>query len=398
MKIITGATLIHPHGQQREGTLLIEGNRIRTITTDPPGSLLLNQEDVEIYSGEGCYLTPGLVELHFNGALGCNLNRTSIGEIQQLLQRLPAFGITSVLFTVITSPLTDMISAIHTLEEAIHHRTLLQSRPLGIHLEGPFISPQFRGAHPPQDIRALNMDELTLLVSPMVKMITLAPETDPEGEAIAALTRQGIRVSIGHSNATHAEIMNAIGNGACSVTHLYNAMRPFHHREPGIIGAALVEDALHVQLIADGAHVHPEAIKLVLRTKRPGQIMVTSDASPAAGMPEGAVVHFAGQDIVVQRQKALNQEGALAGSSMLVHECIRNLVHWGLCDFAQAVQFATLNPANFLGEEGLGRLEVGCMADLVLWNKKTLDVEATFINGQSVYQRQATPTARQTTT
>jgi len=387
MKIITGATLVHPSGHQSEGSLLIEGNRIRSISAEPPGALLLNQENVEVISGAGYYLTPGLIELHFNGALGCNLSQTTIGEVQNLLRQLPAFGITSVLFTLITGPLTDTLSAIQTLEEAIHHKLPYQCRPLGIHLEGPFINPTFRGTHPPSEIRPLTMDELTLLLSPMTKMVTLAPELAGSAEAIAQMKQRGIRISIGHSNATSAQTMQAIQQGATSVTHLYNAMRPLHHREPGIIGPALTRDELYVQFIGDGVHVHPEAIQIILQCKKPGHVLLTSDASPMAGLPDGTLGRFSMQNVKVQGSQVVNQEGGLAGSGKLVTDCLRNLVRWQLAPFSQAVQYTTANPANFLGEAALGRLEPGGMADLVLWNKDTLDVETTFINGQAVYQK-----------
>lgn len=389
MKIITGATLVHPNGQQSESTLLIEGNRIRAISAEAPGSLLLNQENVEVFSGAGCYLTPGLIELHFNGALGCNLNQTSISEVQQLLHRLPEFGITSALFTVITGPLTDMLSAIHTLEEVIHHKTPYQCRPLGLHLEGPFINPGFRGTHPAAEVKTLNPEELEVLISPQTKMITLAPELDVDNQTIHYLRQRGIRVSIGHSNANHNQFMQAVQNGANSVTHLYNAMRPLHHREPGIIGAALCEDDVFVQFIGDGAHVHPEAIRLILKAKPMDKILLTSDASPLAGLQDGSKGSFSLQTVTVRGNQVINQEGGLAGSGKLVHDCLRNLVKWQLCDFATATQYASLNPALFLNEDALGRLEPGCLADLVLWNKDTLEVETTFINGQPVYQRNA---------
>jgi N-acetylglucosamine-6-phosphate deacetylase len=391
MKIITGATLVLPQGQQSEGTLVIEGNRIRAITTDPPGSLLLNQENVEIYSGEGCYVTPGLIELHFNGALGCNLGQTTITEVQALLRKLPAYGITSALFTLITAPLTDTLAAIHTLEEVIHYKTSDHCRPLGLHLEGPFINREFRGTHPPQDIRPMDMDELEVLMSPMLKMVTLAPETEAARQAIRFLAQRGIRVSIGHTNATLEDVELAIEQGASSVTHIFNAMRPFHHRVPGIVGAALCDDRLYVQVISDGVHLHPETIKLILRAKRPGHVLLTSDASPLAGMDEGTEGDFFKQHVVIRNHQAINQEGHLAGSSQIIPDCVKNLVRWHLTSFADAVQFATLNPATFLGLDDIGRLEPGCLADVVLWNKQTLEVEATFINGQVVYQKNVAP-------
>jgi N-acetylglucosamine-6-phosphate deacetylase len=326
MKIIAGATLIHPNGQQTEGSLLIEGNRIRAISEEAPGSLLLNQENVEVFSGAGCYLTPGLIELHFNGALGCNLNQTSITEVQSLLQKLPAFGITSVLFTLITGAMTDMLSAIHTLEEVIHHKNPYHCRPLGIHLEGPFINPAYRGTHPASEIRPPNPEDLNILFSPQTKMITLAPELDASGQLIPWLRQQGILVSIGHSSATHQQALQSFQQGANSVTHLYNAMRPFHHREPGIIGAALCEDDIFVQFIGDGAHVHPEAIRIMLKMKPRNRVLLTSDASPLAGLDDGSKGSFSLQTVTVRGNQVINQEGGLAGSGKLVNDCLKNMV------------------------------------------------------------------------
>lgn len=389
MKIITGATLVHPDGRQTDSSLLIEGNRIRSISQEVPGSLLLNQENVEVFSGSGCYLTPGLVELHFNGALGCNLNQTSIREVQTLLTQLPAFGITSVVFTVITGALTDMVAAVHTLEEVIHHKNPFHCRPLGLHMEGPFINPAFRGTHPQGDVRPATADDLNILLSPHTKMITLAPEVGNNLDFIRELSQRGIQVSIGHSNATHAQAMQAFQQGASSVTHLYNAMRPFHHREPGIIAAALCEDNAFVQFISDGAHVHPAAIQMILKSKPQNRILLTSDASPLAGLSDGSRGNFSQQTVTVRGNQVINQEGGLAGSGKLVNDCLKNMVNWQLCDFGSAVQMASFNVAQFLKEDSIGRLEPGCLADMVLWNKDTLEVETTFINGEVAYQRNA---------
>jgi N-acetylglucosamine-6-phosphate deacetylase len=395
LTIITGATLVHPDGGQSEGSVLIENGRVRSITPDPPAGLLLSREDVEVFSGEGCYLTPGLIELHFNGALGCDLNRSNIGAIRELLGCLPEYGVTSVVLTAITAPLTDLLSTIHTLSEVVHHKTALQCRPLGLHLEGPFISPLYRGAHPAGAVRPFNLEELSLLLSPMTRMVTIAPEVDPTGEGIRLMAERGIRVSMGHSNATFEDVQRGVDAGISSATHLFNAMRPLHQREPGLIATALADDRIYAQVIGDGAHVHPEAVKMVFRTKPPGRMLLTSDASPTAGMPEGSQVYFGGQTVTVQKQRTINREGVLAGSSQLIPDCVRNLVRWGIADFPAAIRTATANPAEFLGETRLGRLEVDCLADLVLWNRETLAVDTTFIQGKPIYQRQreaVTPT------
>jgi len=260
---------------------------------------------------------------------------------------------------------------------------------LGLHLEGPYISAKYRGTHPASEVRAIDLEELKLLLSPMTKMITLAPELEHSNEAMSLLKERDVRISIGHSNATYHQALQAIQQGATSITHIYNAMRPFNHREPGLSGAALTKDEMYVQFIGDGIHVHPEAIRIILQCKKPGHILLTSDASPLAGLSDGSRGNFSSQDVQVSNGKVINQEGGLAGSSKLVTDCLRNLVQWRLASFAQAVQYATANPADFLGETALGRLEPGGMADLVLWNKETLQVEATFINGQMVYQKSA---------
>lgn len=388
LKIITDATLILPDGRQSKGSVLVEDGRIRSITADPPGALLLNHENVEIWSGAGLYLTPGLIELHFNGALGCDLNKTTIKGVQDLLRQLPAFGITSVVLTAITASFTDMLSSIQILSGVVHHQAEFQCRALGLHLEGPFISPRYRGAHPAADVRAFNLEELELLLSPKVRMVTIAPEVDATNAGIRLMAERGIRVSMGHSNATVDEVERGIDAGISSVTHLFNAMRPLHQREPGLIGPALTDDRIYAQVIGDGAHVHPSAVKMVLASKPANRILLTSDASPAAGLPEGSQLDFGGQSVCVQKQQTINHEGVLAGSSQLISDCVSNLVHWKLTDFANAIRFATANPAEFLGETELGRLEVGHFADLVLWNPKTLSVETTFIQGEPVYQRQ----------
>ena len=388
LKIITDVTLILADGQQSKGSVLIEEGRIRSITADPPGALLLNHENVEIWSGNGLYLTPGLIELHFNGALGCDLNKTTIKGVQDLLSRLPAFGITSVVLTAITAPLTDLLSCIQILSGVVHHQAEFHCRALGLHLEGPFISPRYRGAHPAVDVRPFNLEELQLLLSPKVRMVTIAPEVDTTGAGIRLMTERGVRVSMGHSNATVADVERGIEAGICSVTHLFNAMRPLHQREPGLIAPALTDDRIYAQVIGDGAHVHPTAIKMVLASKPANRVLLTSDASPAAGLPEGSQLNFGGQSVTVEKQQTINHEGVLAGSSQLISDCVRNLVRWNLADFGTAIRFATANPAEFLGERELGRLEVGCFADLVLWNPKTFTVETTFIQGEPVYQRQ----------
>jgi N-acetylglucosamine-6-phosphate deacetylase len=219
--------------------------------------------------------------------------------------------------------------------------------------------------------------------------VTLAPEQDEELAYTKFLTQRRIRVSAGHSNATVEEMEDAIDAGVTGITHLYNAMRPFHHREPGIVSVALNRDDLYTEIISDGVHVHPEAVRLALRNKPRERVILISDCLALAGLPEGSCLEFGQQRVTNRNGQAINEEGRLAGSTTFVNHCVKNLVFWELMTFPQAVQFATANPADYLGiGKEYGRILPGYYADVVLWDKNTLEVKITLINGEIIYQQQ----------
>lgn len=387
--LITDSTIVKPNGELSDGTLVLKNGIIDEITSEPPGHYLLQHHDVEVISGKGCYLTPGLIEAHFNGGLGCNFNEAKIAEIQTLFHQLTRFGITAALLTAISAPLEDMIKTTHTLEEAIKYQKKEATRMLGIHLEGPFINPEKRGSHPENGILSASLDFLDLLLSPSIKMVTLAPEIDPEGTLIEALIQKKVLVSIGHSNATSKETGKAIQQGAKSITHLFNAMRAFHHRDPGIIGHAFNNPNIFVQVIGDGDHVHPEGIHMIVNAKKDSdKLVLVSDSYPMAGLSEGANASFGHQKVTINNGRATNEEGRLVGGHVLLHECVRNLVRWNILPFPKAVQLATYNPAKMLGvDHTMGQIKPGYTGDLVLWDKNTLEVDSTFIAGEQVYSR-----------
>lgn len=388
LKIITDATLVRGNGQLTQESLIIQGNRILGITPDPPASLLLNQEDVEIYPAAGMLLTPGLIDQHFHGGFGCHFNNSSIGEINRLMEKLPSFGITGSVPTVMTAPIIDMLTAVNTLEEVVHHSKPTQCRVLGIHLEGPFLNPDYRGAHPPGELLPKSLTDLQDLISPNLRLVTLAPELDPQGEMIRLLVERGVRVSAGHSGATFAQMKQAVRRGVRCVTHLFNAMCPFHHREPGVIGAALNDDMLYVELIGDGFHIHPEALRMATLAKDPEKLILISDCLSLAGMGEGESVMFGNQPVTNRQGRAINAEGHLAGGTLFLNDCFKNLLKWKILSVGGAVHMASANPATFLGfGQELGKLEPNYLADLVLWDRKTMEVQATWIDGNLVYSR-----------
>ena len=389
-KVIQNTNVVQPDGTVIPRTVVIKGHKIESLLDSMPGSILLNRDDVEIYNGEHCYLTPGLIDLQINGALGCDFNQGNVADIQAVLQQLPRFGITSLLPTVITAPVTDMLTSINALEEILHHAPPHQCRLLGLHLEGPFLHRDYRGIHPKADIPLrLHLDELKTLVSPNTRLVTLAPELDPAGAALQYLNDYKVIPFVGHSQASAEQMTEAHQRGVAGVTHLFNAMKPFHHREPGIIGYALATPELYTTLIADGVHVHPSAIRMVLQAKGIEKTILVSDAMALAGSAEGTLTQFAGENIHLERGRAVNQKGTLAGSATMLDQCIRNLVQWNTLPFEQAIQTATQTPATLLGRsEQLGQVVPGHTADLVLWDAESLAVKATWIHGQLAYHHQ----------
>ncbi|MBK8189346.1 MAG: N-acetylglucosamine-6-phosphate deacetylase [Vampirovibrionales bacterium] len=391
LTLIAGARVLKPDGRFYEETVILEGARILALEAETPGALLLNHDDVEVINAEGALLTPGLIDLHINGAFGCDFNAAPIAEIQRALRLLAARGVTSVAPTVITAATMDMLTAINTLEETIHQARPDLCRMIAIHVEGPYISARYRGAHPAEDIpESIGIEELRAFTSPHVRIMTLAPERDPQGLKIQYLTEKGVRVNAGHTNAGSDEITRAVSQGVSGVTHLYNAMRPFHHRDPGVIGATLAIPQLYAEIIADGVHVHPTALQAAVRAKGLNRIMLVSDAMALAGLPEGSQCVFAGQTVTLRRGEARNEEGNLAGAAFLLDDCIRRLVKSRTLGFEQALTMASATPAEYLGRsEDLGRIAPGCLADLVLWDAATLTAKATWVDGKLVYEADA---------
>ncbi len=392
IKIIRNTSIVRPNGDLTKGAVIIEGQNIREITEQEPGNLLLKQSNVELFDGKNHFLSPGIIDQHINGALGCDFNRGSINEIRSVVQQLPAFGITRILPTVITASHADMMRAIQTIEEVLHHTRPQDSQVMGLHLEGPYINENYPGAHPVEHIsKKIQLEELQSFLSPNLRIVSLCPEKDPQGAITQYLTEQGIRVLAGHSAATTEEMYQAVECGLTGATHIFNAVKPFHHREPGVIGVTLGDSSLYAEIIADGIHVHPESIKMALNAKGIGKTILVSDAMELAGLPQGTSCQFAGQRVSLkENNQVINEKGQIAGSSALLNEGVRNLVKWGILPFEHAIQLATQIPAQFLGEaHQLGKIEKGCKADLVLWNKNSLAIEATWIEGHLAYQNKS---------
>jgi N-acetylglucosamine-6-phosphate deacetylase len=259
--------------------------------------------------------------------------------------------------------------------------------PLGVYLEGPFVNPKRRASFPAEGLRPPDVGELLAHVRTArsrLRLIALAPELAGARELIAAARDQGLVVSIGHSDATYEETLEAISLGVTQATHCFNAMRPFHHRDPGCLGAILASPQIAAELIADGVHVHPGAIALLLRAKGPQRTILVTDGVAPAGLGAGTY-SLAGRRIEVAGGMATLADGTLAGSVTTIDQMVRNLVWLGLVSLQEALRMASLNPAAALALEGdKGRIAPGFDADLVALDEG-LEVAMTFVGGELAY-------------
>jgi N-acetylglucosamine-6-phosphate deacetylase len=344
----------------------------------PPGS-----PDLELTGG---FLLPGLVDLQVNGYFGVQLSDADPDGWTEVVRRLPSTGTTAFLPTFITSPVEQTTTSLRRAAGFVSSAADAGARVLGVHLEGPFIASERHGAHNPAWIirpTKETVDALLAAGSGLVRLVTLAPEVDGAMAAISQLTAAGVLVSVGHSDATAQQVSDAATCGARMVTHLFNAQRPLHHREPGVVGQALADTRLVSGLIADLHHVAGQVAGIAFAAA-PGRICLVTDAAACAGMPEGRYVlggepiDFAGADA-----PPMLADGTFAGSVLRMDSAVANMVAVGV-KLPDAVAAASRIPADLIGRPDLGRISRGAAADLA-WLSDDLRTVATWIAGQQVY-------------
>jgi len=329
----------------------------------------------------GHRLLPGFIDTQVNGGGGVLFNDApTVESIRAIGRAHRRFGTTGFLPTLISDDLHVIESALGAVRDAIRARV---PGVLGIHIEGPFLNPERKGAHDPAKLRRLDAAAVKLLSAPTGgrTMITLAPEmTTPD--VIRELADAGIIVSAGHTNATYAEVTQALGAGLRGFTHLFNAMSPLGNREPGAVGAALDDAGSYCGIIVDGFHVDPVSLRIALRAKRSDRFMLVSDAMPNVGSMLKEFT-LAGKRIVVHNGKLLDDTGTLAGASLHMAGAVANAIRMLHVDVTQAARMASTNPAGFLKlERELGRIEPGYRASLVLADER-LNVLETWIDGKT---------------
>ncbi len=362
------------------GYVGISGGLITEVGQGPPP----RRPDLVLDSG---VLVPGLVDLQVNGYFGVELMTAGAAGWTTVAGRLAETGTTAFMPTFITSPLAELTASLRFAAAVIPALPAGRARVLGVHLEGPFIAPGRRGAHnaawimPPSPAV---LDELLAAGDGLVRLVTLAPEVDGGMAAVEQLTAAGVLVSVGHSDATAAQVAAAAVAGARLVTHLYNAQRPMHHREPGVVGQALADARLTSGLIADLRHVAAKACAIAFAAA-PGRICIVTDAAACAGMPPGRYL-FGGEQIELppgDGEPPVRADGTLAGSALRMDAGVANMVAAGI-GLAAAVAAASRVPADLIGRPELGRIAPGAAADLA-WLGDDLRANATWVAGERVY-------------
>ena len=407
MLAFTAGRLFTPTDVFEHPLVLVEQGRILEISPrnsrEVPGGVSASDFGDRV-------MAPGYVDLHIHGSAGFDVmdDRTeALPAIEQLLVR---HGVTSYFPTTVSAPMDVTLRALERLADAIEDREHQNERqnerrnsdgkirafPLGIHLEGPFISHARRGVHPPESLLAptlTSFDRFWQAARGRIRMMTIAPELEGAPEVIAEAARRGVCVSLGHSDADFAAAERGIAAGARHATHTFNAMRPLghrtldhrtldhrtlNHRSPGILGAVLTDGRVSADIIADGVHLDPSIVKLVAQAKGREQTVLITDATSATGMPDGR--YRLGSFEVEVRDGECMSDGKLAGSVLTMDRAVRNLARFAEWDLPQAVAAASRNPARVAHIAKKGALTVGADADFVVLNQEG-EVLRTFIGG-----------------
>jgi N-acetylglucosamine-6-phosphate deacetylase len=356
--------------------------------------LLAAGDEIRELDATGLRVVPGFIDLQCNGGYGIDLTAEP-ERLWELAAALPRTGVTAWLPTIVSSPADWRRRALAALRSPPAPDGGVVATPLGVHFEGPFLAPQRRAAHPETALRRPDGPDAAEAHgwsrAAGVALVTLAPELPGSVDLIRRLVDQGVVVAAGHSAATAALATAAVDAGVRWVTHLFNAMAPLHHREPGLVGVALTDERVCVGLIADGIHLHPTTVKLAARALGDRLTLVT-DAVAALGRPHGPT-QLGLHDAVAGDDGVRMADGRLAGSTLSLDQAVRNLVAWADVDLAAAVAAATSVPAAVLGLDDRGVIAPGTVGDLVLLDGDGR-VVATVIGGRVAYDRRRADTPR----
>ncbi|NEW08396.1 N-acetylglucosamine-6-phosphate deacetylase [Paenibacillus sp. SYP-B3998] len=394
--LIYNARILTPTGWIENGSLLIQNGLIAKIASY---ETILDEfaEAQDRMDACGQLLLPGFIDIHVHGGGGYDAMLGSVDHLQGMCRFHASNGTTSLLATTLTATNEEIIRALDCAAQSMKvEREPDGANLLGVHLEGPFLNKVRCGAQNPADLREPSIEEFEAFWSASqgtIKLMTIAPELNHAEEVIRHAVQKGVVISLGHTDADFETMQRAVEWGATQVTHLFNGMRPLHHREPGAVGGSLMLDQLAVEMICDGYHVHPSLIKWAFTVKPEGKVLLITDSMCAAGCPDGEYV-LGKLPVIMNKGKVyLKQEdgteGGLAGSSLTMIEALANTVAFTGMDIAEIIPALTLHPATQIGLQNTkGTIELGKDADLIIVNEH-FQVCQTFVRGRRVYDREA---------
>ncbi|HNZ78261.1 MAG TPA: N-acetylglucosamine-6-phosphate deacetylase [Bacilli bacterium] len=359
-----------------KSSLVIENGKIASF--DETKDLMTLREDLIV--------VPGFIDKHIHGANHSDAMYPSLEDIKNISKTIAREGVTSYMPTTMTQSEENIDKALKNIKEYIEKKNKDGAFVLGTHLEGPFISPKFKGAQPEQYIVPCSVEKFMhyqAVSGNNIKQVTLAYEENGK-DLCNYLLSQGIVASIGHTNATALEVLEAAKNGVTSATHTYNAMKPLHHREAGTVGGVMLADTIYAELIADLVHVSPEAIKVLCKIKGLDKIVLVTDGIESKHLPDGTY-SLGGQEVTVKGREARLADGTLAGSTLKMNQAIKNIKNVLGINLEKAIDLATINPARNLRIDHIkGSIALGKHADLTVIDKD-LNVYMTISKGNIIY-------------
>jgi len=378
--LITGGTILTPDQVLMDHTLIIEGGKILRIAPHAPPAPIGN----EIIDVKSFFVVPGFIDVHVHGAVGSDTMDATSEAILHMGNYLARHGVTSFLPTTVAASAKDIQAAINNVSTT--PRSSTGARHIGIHLEGPYLSHEFRGAQPSQHLRSADLNEYkSWFGSKEVRLITVAPEVEGVSDLIRAGKEAGIEFALGHTSATYEQVLAAVELGLHQATHTFNGMPGLKHRSPGVLGAVLSDDRIWAQIIVDGIHVHPAVVKLLIKAKGIDRTIMITDAIRAAGMPDGDFA-LGDQMVHVKDGVARTDAGGLAGSTLTMDQALRNVMEFASISLAQALPMATRVPAAAIRlEDHKGSIAPDFDADIVVLDE-SYHVRMTMVAGRVVYR------------
>ncbi len=387
MQAFTAKKLLTPHEVVEHPVMVVEDGRVVQIASRPDHEVPSGASSVDF--GDAV-IVPGFVDLHIHGSAGHDVMDEQPEAFPAIERFLARHGVTSYLPTTVSAPMETTLRALERLADAIEKqkRTIrdggARAVPVGIHLEGPFLSHVRRGVHREQDLlppKVETFERFWQAARGHIRMLTMAPELEGAMELIGAASVKGVCVSLGHSDADFTWTERAIAAGARHATHVFNGMRPMGHRDPGIAGAMLTDERASADMIADGIHLDPAIVRLVAQAKGPERLVLITDATAATGMPDGR--YRLGAIEVDVKNGSCTHEGKLAGSVLTMDAAVRNLSRFGEWPLDRATAAASRNAAQVIRIEK-GVLSAGADADFVVLNGRS-EVMATFVGGRDAF-------------